>query len=71
MNTTTAQPSDVMDQMVTLRRQLAQLEAQIEDLKPAFFDACAAQEVCQFQHQQALILRRLTLGKIVGDRGFP
>ena len=63
MNKTTAQPSDVIDQMVILRRQLAQLEAQIEALKPAFFDACAAQKVSQFQHQQALIFRRLTPGK--------
>jgi hypothetical protein len=46
-----------------LRQQLAQLESQIEALKPAFFDACTAQEASQFQHQQALIFRRLTPGK--------
>jgi hypothetical protein len=63
MDTTAAQPSDVIDQMVALRQQLAQLESQIEALKPAFFDACTAQEASQFQHQQALIFRRLTPGK--------
>ena len=63
MNTIQTQPSDVIDQMVALRKQLAQLEAQIEALKPAFVDACTAQEVEQFQHQQALIYRRLTPGK--------
>lgn len=63
MNTTQTQPNDVIDQMVALRKQLAQLEAQIEALKPAFFNACAAQEVDQFQHPQAVIYRRLTPGK--------
>jgi len=63
MNPTPTQPRDVIDQMVALRKQFAQLEAQIEALKPAFFDACAAQEVDQFQHQQAVIYRRLTPGR--------
>jgi hypothetical protein len=63
MNPTPTQPSDVIDQMVALRKQLAQLEAQIGALKPAFFEACAAQAVDQFQHQQAVIYRRLTPGK--------
>jgi hypothetical protein len=63
MNTSLTQPNEVIDQMVALRTQLAQLEAQIEALKPAFFDACAAQAVDQFQHPQAVIYRRLTPGK--------
>lgn len=63
MTTTAAKLSDVIDHMVALRRQLAQLESQIEALKPAFFDACTAQEASQFQLQQALIFRRLTPGK--------
>lgn len=63
MNMTRTQPSDVIDQMVALRKQLAQLEAPIEALKPDFFDACAAQAVDQFQHPQAVIYRRLTPGK--------
>ena len=63
MNSTTTIPSDVIAPMVALRLQLTQLEAQIDALKPDFFDACAAQEVDQFQHQQAVIYRRLTPGK--------
>lgn len=63
MKTSLTQPNEVIDPMVALRTQLAQLEAQIEALKPAFFDACAAQEIDQFQHPQAVIYRRLTPGK--------
>ncbi len=44
MNITTAEPSNVIDQMVALQIQLAQLEALIEALKPAFFDVCTTQE---------------------------
>lgn len=63
MTKSPTQPSDVIDQMVALRKQLTQLEAQIEALKPAFFDACTAQDAEQFQHQHAVIYRRLTPGK--------
>lgn len=63
MNITTAEPCDVIDQMVALRLKLAQLEAKIEALKPAFFDACATQEASQFQREAAVISRRLTPGK--------
>lgn len=63
MNTTTSEPSEIIDQMIALRIQLGQLESQIEALRPAFFQACAAQEISQFQHEQALISRRLTPGK--------
>lgn len=62
MNTDSLSPDATINQMIELRRQLAQLERQIDDLKPAFFDACAAQEVAQFQHEHALISRRLTRG---------
>jgi hypothetical protein len=63
MDKITAEPSNVIDQMVALRLQLAQLESQVEALKPAFFDACATQGAAQFQHEQAVIFRRLTPGK--------
>ncbi len=63
MTRTTAEPSDVIDQMVALRIQLAQLETQIEALKPAFFDACATQEASQLQRESAVIFRRLTPGQ--------
>lgn len=63
MNPTTANPNDVINQMIALRYQLAQLEHQIAALKPAFFEACTAQNVTQFEHEQALIFRKLTPGK--------
>ena len=63
MTISTAEPSDVIDQMVALRIQLAQLETQIEALKPAFFDACATQEASQLQRESAVIFRRLTPGQ--------
>ena len=49
--------------MVALRIQLAQLEAQIDALKPAFFAACATQEMPKLQHEEALIFQKLTPGK--------
>lgn len=60
---TIVDPSHVIDHMVALRLQLADLEQQIDTLKPAFFAACAAQEVSQFKHKQAVISRKLTPGK--------
>jgi len=63
MTITTAKPSDVIDQMVALRIQLAHLETQIEALKPAFFDACATQAASQLQRESAVIFRRLTPGQ--------
>lgn len=56
-------PDDVIDQMVTLRIQQAKLNNQINILKPQFFEACAAQEAAKFEHEQAVISRRLTPGK--------
>lgn len=63
MNRTTLDPGHVIDQMITLRLQLAELEQQIDSLKPAFFAACAAQDLSQFKLEQAVISRRLTPGK--------
>jgi hypothetical protein len=63
METTILDPGHVIHQMITLRLQLAELEQQIDSLKPAFFAACAAQDVSQFKHEQAVISRRLTPGK--------
>ena len=62
MNTDILSPDDTINQMIELRLQLAKLERQIETLKPAFFDACAAQEAAQFRHEHAIISRRLTRG---------
>lgn len=63
MNTDSLSPDDTINQMIELRLQVTKLERQIDALKPAFFDACAAKEVAQFQHEHALISRRLTPGK--------
>lgn len=63
METTILDPGNVIHQMITLRLQLAELEQQINSLKPAFFAACAAQDASQFKHEQAVISRRLTPGK--------
>ena len=63
MNTDILSPDDTINQMIELRLQVAKLERQIDTLKPAFFAACAAQKVAQFQHEHALISRRLTPGK--------
>ncbi|MGB3514866.1 MAG: hypothetical protein WBA43_00315 [Elainellaceae cyanobacterium] len=41
MDTTTQNAHAIMDDMVTLRIQLAAISSQLESLKPAFFDACA------------------------------
>ena len=56
-------PSDVMDQMVGLRLQRAQIDQQIEKLKPAFHQACTALDVPQLRHKHALISRKLTPGQ--------
>lgn len=54
---------DPIAHMIRLRLQLAELEAQIEALKPAFYDACASQEATQFEQDGAVISRRLTPGR--------
>ncbi|WP_346294462.1 hypothetical protein [Sphaerothrix gracilis] len=47
MNTDSPVSDSVIDQMIDLRLQLAQLEHKIDTLKPAFFHACAAQKLTQ------------------------
>ena len=56
-------PSDVIDQMVELRLQRALLDRQIEELKPAFHQACTALDISQLRHENALISRKLTPGR--------
>ena len=63
MSTDILSPDETINQMIELRLQVAKLERQIDALKPAFFAACAVQEITQFQHEHALISRRLTPGK--------
>lgn len=63
MNTDTLSSDNAINQMVSLRLQRAELDHQINTLKPEFLEACAALDVSQLKHQQALISRRLTPGK--------
>ena len=63
MKTDRLSPHDVINQMVALRRQRAELDSQIETLQPSFMEACAALEISQLEHEQALIFRKLTPGQ--------
>lgn len=63
MTTAITNPADIIDQMVALRLQQAQLNHQINTLKPLFFEACATQESSRFERKQAVISRRLTPGQ--------
>ena len=63
MTTAITNPDDIINQMVSLRLQQAKLNHQIDTLKPLFFEACATQEASRFEHEQAVISRRLTPGK--------
>lgn len=60
MATDSLTSADVINQMINLRIQLADLEHQINTLKPAFFAACAEQDNNQFELERAIITRRLT-----------
>jgi hypothetical protein len=63
MNTDVLNPSEVIDLMIDLRFQSAELEHQINTLKPAFFAACAQYNTIQVKHDRAAIFRKLTPGK--------
>lgn len=63
MNTETADHGQVINQMVALRLQRAELDNQIEMLQPSFLEACAALNISQLEHKQALIFRKLTRGQ--------
>ncbi len=65
MNTDSSVSDSVIDQMIDLRLQLAQLEHKIDTLMPAFVDACATQELTQFRHEHEIIWRRLTPGSLL------
>jgi hypothetical protein len=56
-------PSDIIEQMIDLRIRQADLEQQIQALRPAFFDACAQQTTDRLENERALIYRRLTPSK--------
>jgi len=63
MNQNIADHNEVINQMVALRLQRAELDNQIETLQPSFLKACAALDISQLEHEQALIFRKLTPGR--------
>jgi hypothetical protein len=63
MATDILNPSDIIEQMIDLRIQQADLEQQIQALRPAFFDACAQQTMDRLENERALIYRKLTPSK--------
>jgi hypothetical protein len=62
MNTDTLTSSEIIDLMIDLRIQFAELENKINALKPAFFDACSEYDTLRFTHERAIIFRKLTPG---------
>jgi len=53
-------PLEVIEMMIDLRIQLAQLEHQIKTLQPAFFAACFALNQAKIERHRAIVSRRLT-----------
>ncbi len=53
-------PSEIIERMVDLRCQLAELERQIENLRPLFFAACFTLDTDTIAVERAIISRRLT-----------
>lgn len=58
-------PHQAIEQMIDLRIQLEEIERQIQELKPAFYEACEQLETDQIHHEKALIYCKVTSGKWV------
>ncbi len=56
-------PFDVINTMIHLRSQLAELEQQIQAIQPAFYAACVALNTDKIEMERATISRRLSPGK--------
>jgi hypothetical protein len=56
-------PLDVINMMIDLRAQLAELEQQVQTLQPAFYAACVALNTDKMELERAIISRRLSPGK--------
>jgi hypothetical protein len=56
-------PFNVIETMIDLRLQFAQLEQQIQSLQPTFYAACAALNTEKIARDRAIITRRLTQGQ--------
>jgi hypothetical protein len=53
-------PFQIIDDMIELRIQLAQLEQQIQELQPLFFAACLMLDQAKIARNRAIISRKLT-----------
>jgi hypothetical protein len=53
-------PLDVIETMIDLRVQLAQLEHQIKTLQPTFFAACFALNQVKIERQRAIVSQKRT-----------
>ncbi len=53
-------PVEVIETMIDLRIQLAQIECQIQSLQPTFFAACLTLNQAKIERDRAIISRRLT-----------
>jgi hypothetical protein len=56
-------PLEVIETMIDLRIQVAQLEQQIQTLQPTFYAVCVALNTEKIARDRALISRRLTPGQ--------
>jgi hypothetical protein len=57
------EPLEVITSMIDLRIQLADIEQQIQALRPAFFAACLALNMEKISLERAVITRKLTPGR--------
>jgi hypothetical protein len=55
----------IIDQMIALHTQKKMIEQQIEELEPAFFEACNQQDNDKITGEQALVYRKITPGRWV------
>jgi hypothetical protein len=58
-------PNQAIEQMIDLRIQLEEIEQQIQNLKPAFYEACEQMETDQIRRERALIYCKINNGKWV------
>lgn len=56
-------PTDIIERIIDLRLQMAQLEQQLKALQPAFFAACLTFDRDTIKLERATINRRLTPGQ--------
>lgn len=63
MNLKMTHYNEVINLMVALRIQHAELDSQIETLQPTFIQAYAALDISQLEHKKALTFRQLTCGQ--------